>query len=411
MDLQITRATTTIFLLILTFATLNQTAQSASATDERVPYIATDGNAICAAIWSNGNDLQTARSIDDGDTWTNAASIYTTTTRVDPTGVLHTGNQFIAHWNTHATIGMRTRYTSYIATSFDGVTWSQPAILGPVRIVDADTSDDGTAVFSTIVDAPYANPADVQDIIYQSSDHGQSWTSSTIPVIPSTGFSGSFVTSLGNNRWGHILTSRTNPPTTTYWYESTDNGVTWSAPRDISTSVPYINDLETHNGTTAVSHATGFRISTDNGLTWQDINSTNTSDNHQIVVDNAGNWLVTMFQGIIGFPTGFETIYNKRSTDPLTSWSDIEIAFRNQPQHIDRPQTIALGNGKFLTIFETRFPNPDRQDSDDPLYTDYDIQVIRTNNAGVTWSQPVYVNSNYTSIPQPASAKSWQNYN
>lgn len=405
-----TRATTTILLVILAFATMNQTADGASATDEKVPYIATDGNGICAAIWSNGNGLQTARSTDDGDTWTNAASIYTTTTRVDPTGILHIGNHFIAHWNTHISIDMQAHYTTYIAKSTDGVTWSQPAILGSIRIADADTSDDGTIVFSTIIDAPSGTPHTIQDIIYQSSDHGQTWTSSTISVIPATGFNDSFVTSLGDNHWGHILTSLTNPPTTTYWYESTDNGITWSAPRDISTEIPYINDLQSDHNITVVSRGTGFHISTDDGQTWQDFTSSNTSDNHQVVIDNAGNWLITMFQGIIGFPTGFESIYNKRSTDPLTSWSDLEIAFQNQPQHIDRPQTIALGNGKFLTIFETRFPNPDKRNGGGPLYTDYDIQVIRTTNAGATWTQPVYVNSNHTVIPQAACASAWQLY-
>ena len=370
------------------FATLN----SNSVTDtnrDAVPRIATDAQGHWVAVWVSQNnlfggitrdaDIHVARSSDNGVTWSfpellNLNGVDDGATDDVPQITTDGLGHWVAVWQSSANLNgtAGTDGDIFVARSSDnGETWSQPALLNSNGTSDtgkdeapqiaADGAGHWVAVWHSNQELNETTSFDTDIFVARSSDNGATWSAPAL--LRSDAIDGD-----GNEKAAQIATDR-DGVWIAVWQStdnidgtvisgfdiisatSTDNGVTWTAPRVVSATAE--NDLSDaalpHITTDAKGHWLAvwdaFDIdasdigtdgdircarSTDNGETWTTstlVNTTGSSDNRlddfsEVATDSDGNWIAVWRSAVdIGGSGNDEDVYAALSTNNGVSWA------------------------------------------------------------------------------------------
>jgi hypothetical protein len=203
--------------------------------------------------------------------------------------------------------------------------------------------------------------------------------------------------------WTNIVYNPGAPrKTEIYFSRSTDDGLNWSEPVNIS------NPME-HSGLPAIAadssgninvvwtdHTPGnhdiyFSRSPDGGETWDPaVNISNTpgvSSRPDIAVDYAGNINVAWYD-----ETSFiYNIYFSRSTDDGLNWSQ-PVDISNPLEYTASPDITVDSAGNIYAAWSAE------------SYYGFDIYFSRAPVDGLSWSQPVNISHNFDSSVYPAIA-------
>ncbi|MCB9849202.1 MAG: exo-alpha-sialidase [Phycisphaerales bacterium] len=377
-------------------APLNSNAFSDTGADSS-PRLATDGAGHWIATWHSPNhlggaigtdyDVHYSRSADDGATWSAPAYLnsYAATDNSDDgnSQVATDGaGLWIAVWEAFGDLGgtIGTESDILYARSMDnGATWSAPSPLNTNAATDSGydtrpqlTTDGGgnwIAVWATSDDLGGTIGTD-NDIVYaQSTDDGVTWSAPAplhVDAATDSAHDGDpQVSTDGAGNWVVVWSYRDNLGGTLgtdddiVYSRSTDGGATWSSP------APLNSNADTDIGD-------DFRP--------------------QLTTDGAGNWIaVWASDDDLGVTIGTDVdVLYSRSTDGAATWSTAAPLNANAASDsgfdVDCQVTIG-GTGDWIAVWSSS-GNPDGTIGADP-----DLLYSRSSNRGATWSFPAPLNA------------------
>ncbi|MCK4836603.1 MAG: exo-alpha-sialidase [Candidatus Aminicenantes bacterium] len=236
-------------------------------------------------------------------------------------------------------------------------------------------------------------PADNWEIMFiRSTDKGSTWS---VPVNISNNAALSVSPEISFNSVNdlYVVWDDSTPGNREIFFiRSTDNGLTWSSPLNISktntdgsylpsialssTGIIYVVWME-WNGDRDIF----FSRSTDNGNTWSlpviIYNDTGLSIGPEIIDDGIGN-LYVVWEDMIAAKS--ETFFS-RSTDNGSNWSlPVNISNNNGSSYGPKLSTDSLGNLNVAWI--------------DTTPGNWDIFFNRSTDSGTTWSLPINISNN-----------------
>ena len=378
---------------------LNTNAASNSGDDVN-PHVSTDGTGTWVAVWQSEtaqggvaggeSDIQFARSINNGQSWSPAAALNTNAASDSgddetPHVVADGAGHWVAVWQSDddldGTIGTDEDILFARSTN-NGQTWSAPVALN--TDAGSDSGDD------------------------------------SIPQVATDG-AGNWVAVWRSYKVVGFLESRDD----ILFARSTDNGQTWSAPVAVSSVVspdsgndgsPQVATDESGNwlivwqsddalgGTLGTDNDILVSRSTNDGQTWSAPVALNTnagSDSEddgtpQVASDGRGNW-VTVWQSedSLGGTIGTDSdILMARSTDHGQTWgvpSSLNSTAASDSRDDFRPHVSVDRAGNWVTVWQSF------QNVGGTIGTDGDILVAHSTDTGQTWSAASALNSNAAS--------------
>lgn len=284
----------------------------------------------------------------------------------------------------------------YTVSTDNGATWSSPRNLSnsTQNEQSPDIAVDGDNIHVVWTDLSAGN----WEILYtMSTNNGVTWSSPqnishspTRPEMPKVAVDGNNV---------HVVWDDNNPaPTEILYAKSTDSGAHWSSPRNIS-STSEISESQSIGVDGNNIHVVWrdpnpgnweilYTKSTDNGATWsspQNISNTLASSGTTAIAVEGSNLKVVWADAE---PGNWEILYT-RSSDNGATWSS--------PQNISGSADtsiladIAVHGSKAQILWSESPPG------------DWDIMYTKSTDDGVSWSSPSNID-NVTSHPLPAIA-------
>ncbi len=241
---------------------------------------------------------------------------------------------------------------------------------------------------------------DAEIMLARSFDNGLTWSDPELldPNAASEDFEdwqGTIATD-GAGNWIAVWESIDWLPTdslVTLVSRSTDNGATWSPSTRLNPAVtgPYFEDgfrkVETdrlgewfigwglHNNLPPNDYTEMMKFSNDAGSTWSDLAASPVDDSaYSMVFDLAGTGIIAWWDG-----TSLAVV---RSASNSSVWSAPVLIPAGQPGE-PTPNVATDGLGNWIIGYSIR----------DVEY-DTDIFVVRSSDNGLTWSDPIPVNSN-----------------
>ncbi len=432
-------------------AALNNNAGTDSG-DDSYPQLATDGAGNWVAIWQSTDDfggigtdadILTARSTDNGATWT-APAVLNTNAAVDgshdwnPRAATDGAGNWVVVWQSPEDIGgIGTDADILTARSTDdGATWTAPAALNSNAAADSEVdffpqvATDGAGnwvtVWQSYEDIGGGIGADSDILTARSTDDGATWTApaalnTNAATDDTAGDSCPQLTSDGAGNW--IATWMFRGPTSNdndlLRARSSDNGATWTAPAalNINGTIDSQPDNVPHLATDGAGiwiaawqsmedlagigseHDILFARSGDDGASWTipaPLNTNAQTDSGQdyavqIATDGGGNWVAaweaTGTSGGLGFD---RDILTARSTDGGITWTAPAAlnAYAGSDSGDDwLPQIVTDNVGTWLAVW-------DSQTDLAGIGSDLDILFARSMDNGATWTAPVALNTN-----------------
>lgn len=232
----------------------------------------------------------------------------------------------------------------------------------------------------------------------------------------------------GKGTWVAVWESRTDldgadTDNDIFFARSTDDGMSWSAPRLIDSSATSDTDLGWDYQPVVMTDGDGtwvvvwwsyedfdgsgsdtdifFSRSTDNGASWsssQLIDSLAASDGNEdrhpaLMTDGNGVWIVVWASSETFHDASTDRdIFISRSADNGETWSASQLLHSSADSDTgsdNRPALMTDGSGIWMTVW---FSTEDLGGAG----TDRDIFLSRSTNNGVDWSAPQLLNSNAT---------------
>ncbi|MBI2425768.1 MAG: exo-alpha-sialidase, partial [Candidatus Hydrogenedentes bacterium] len=381
-------------------AALNTNAAN-DTEDDYSPQLTTDGQGLWLAVWTSretldgtpkrDSDIHYARSTDGGLSWTAPTALNTNAVSdsgYDFSPQLTTDGQglWLATWTSNDTLSGTPSWETDVlyARSIDGgLTWTAPAALNTNAASDTGDDDvpqlttDGQGVWLAMWESTntlVGTPGWDSDIHYaRSTDGGLSWTDpASLKTDAASDFGHDFdpqLTTDGQGLWLATWTSNDGLDGTLgtdydiLCARSTDGGMTWTAPAALNT------------------HAASDSAR---------------DDAPQLTTDSQGLWLATWtsIDPLGGTPGPDEDIRYGRSTDGGLSWTAGAVLNPNDAINSgddSSPQLTTDGQGLWLATWQ----------SNDTLGwtlgTDYDILYSRSNDDGLSWTEPAPLNTNAAS--------------
>ena len=376
-------------------ARLNTNAGTDSGEDGS-PHLATDGQGNWVAVWdSNENvggtigtdyDILTARSTDNGVTWSAPAALNTNAssdTGNDRRPSITTDGQghWVCVWDSNETLGatIGPDLDILVARSTDnGQTWTPPGALNTNAASDAVTDGtaqvitDGHGTWIAVWESFLFGPD--EDILFaRSTDNGATWTfPAPVNNDAAVDIKSDFfvqITTDGKGQWIAVWERNDKPNDTEFdiqFARSADNGATWTDPAPVNTNA-----------------------------------GTDTAEDYHtaICTDRQGNWIVVWESRDAGPPSGGpiatdHDILLARSADNGATWT--APAPLNSNAAVDtgddsHPQITTDGRGIWVAVWE----------STDTLGVtigaEGDVLVSSSTDNGATWTPPVPLNANAAS--------------
>lgn len=362
-------------------AFLNTNSTTDSAFDWRLET-ATDGEGNWVAVWDTG-EILTARSSDNGATWTAPAVLSSLSNDELPDIATDGLGTWIVVWSSDdslaATIGDDPDIL-YVTSTDLGATWSAPQALNTNAATDPVSFDEdpdiatdgaGTWVAAWSIDEPGGVfGTDVDVFAARSTDAGVTWSAPT-PLNSAATDSGTDaypeVRSAGAGTWiaawhsTDSLGGTIGTDLDILFARSTDGGTTWTAPSTLNSGAA------TDTGNDSVPH---------------------------VVSDGAGNSIIAWdsnddLGGTIG--TDLDVLY-ARSDDSGATWTSqapLNTSAASDALASDFSVRVAAdGLGNWAAIWQST------NDLGGTIFTDSDILISRSINAGATWTAPSALASN-----------------
>ncbi|MEE9294186.1 MAG: thrombospondin type 3 repeat-containing protein [Phycisphaerae bacterium] len=406
-DILVTRITTTDLLSGQTWSdpvALNHNAPGGTGGDigtfDVRPRIATDKAGHWVVVWDSAEDIGgigtdqdvlVARSSDNGASWSDAAPLEPVpepNTFADFFATISTdgAGAWLAAWQEHVGGSFRDGANVRIVRSTDnGATWPESVLIttdgGPETgchrspKLANDGAGNWVAIWKFDDDCGFDSiGADEEILVSRSSDSGLTWSDplqiSTTAPAEMGGDNLPHMTTDGAGNWIAVWMSDedpagiTGPDTDIFLSQSNDNGASWSAPVPLNTNA-----------------------STDSG---NDLSP-------WIATDGADNWLVSWssfnvlppVSPILGTSTDLDILVARSSDDGVT-WTGPADLNNNAESDNGRDFWPALASdeaGHWVAVWTA---NEDL----DGIGTDDDIFVARSSDNGATWTDPVPLNTN-----------------
>ncbi len=351
---------------------------------------------------------------------------------------------WVAIWNSNDTLGGTIGTDSdilFARSENNGASWTAPAPLNVNAASDGSGSDNhpiiatdslGTwiVVWHSTTNLGGAIGTD-SDILYaRSTNNGMSWslpaplnTNAAIDAVPdfspqiSTDSQGHWVAV-----WGSAI-NMTGPGSDADIFVATSNnaGVTWTPPVPLNTnattdtgndSEPLIgNDgqgtwlvvwrsTENLGGAIGIDDDFFFARSTNNGASWTPpavLNTNAATDTRgggdlTVATDGLGNWMVawTSTENLGGVIGTDGDIQFTRSTDNGATWTDPMPLNNNAAGDLgadEIPSIVTDGSGNWIATWDGN------NAAGGSVGTEYDIFIAHSADNGVTWTDPVPLNS------------------
>ncbi|MCP4641006.1 MAG: exo-alpha-sialidase, partial [bacterium] len=372
---------------------LNTNATSDSGADWS-PQVTTDGLGHWVGVWYSYDDLAgtgtdsdifVARSADNGMTWTASVPLNTnalTDSEHDGSPQVATDGlgHWVAAWESREDVSSAgTDFDILVARSTDnGVTWTAPVPLN--TNASTDTEDDGAprvatdglghwvAVWNSDENLLGAGTDD-DLFVSRSTDNGATWTAPALLNANATadGFADDLwqqISTDGAGNWVTVWVAEVGSSDYDVFVAcSTDNGASWTAPILLS-----------DYGTTEE---------------WPE-------SHPQLANDGAGTWVTVWWgsDGLLGGETMFDLdIIVARSTDGGATWSAPALLKTNGTVDVGmdwNPHIAAGAVGDWVTVWAST------ENLSGASKNDTDIFVARSNDGGITWTDPGLLNYNAT---------------
>ncbi len=388
---------------------------------DKFPRTAGDGSGNWVAVWERiGLDpgdyfqgIAVSRSSDNGATWTSPVPIDPTPTEERlqqnaPEIVTDGAGRWVATWSQVPPLSSGEVRKIYASLSLDnGVTWSEPCLLGPGTGGSLSGFGDPTSIATdgagnwVVVWARFFN-GDIR--ISRSTDGGVTWSSAgyVSPVNDGIWDGAPRVATDGAGRWitvWHSGAIEGGPLDQDIVFAvSDDNGVTWSnaAPIDATNDLPLAIDYEpdilfgvnhwvvvwyADSGTVGSDYDLLVSRSGNNGATWTEpalLDPAGATDgalvydvSPRLTTDRAGNWMVGWRQYVNVSPEANDRNYMARSSDNGATWAQ-PIRLLPDINHEEwgdfNPCVQADGAGNWLVVWEAaqdvRIQGSNRRDWD-----------------------------------------------
>lgn len=362
------------------------------------PDVATNGVGNWVTIWRDVDGLFAAHSSDVGASWSSPVSIDIegvpavpypgSTAAVSYAG----GNVWVVLWLIPG--ADESANVTYMSRSLDnGQTWSSRTAVstGPMESAfDLVSDKNGTLLFYS-----YSR-------ILRSTDSGQTWAATQVPVAPGN-TRNSRIASAGNNKWLMAISAYTgdytDAPGSVFAFLSVDNGATWGneklvytgATRFHSITVGDVGAVGNNLAIVALSHRDEFPdlkiiASVNGGGAWADVSATGEQQkvgrNSSVAIASSGigKWTIVGNRRSGGLYTPQEIVWTRTETFP-TGWTNLAVVSGN-PAAFQLLSAIASDdNGDIVAVYNTNANSLQ------------DLEAVHSTDHAATWSNPVYADT------------------